>query len=213
MNSTTTTQETVIMPPMPPVAGDNDFTPGEFAYACDCDRSYLRDAFQVITRNEWWRPFKESLQTRGVDHYTGFQFSNDALYNKIMNAIGSTAIGGGHSGSSMGATMRVMQTIALEGEAEYRRQCIEYQSTRAQRQQQALLARQAEEARLQMEIEAQRRRYEESYVPRNVVEVQSILRRLLASDNNTTTESVPQHMETTVEETIAPSENTDPTIL
>lgn len=97
MNSTTTTQETVIMPPMPPVAGDNNFTPGEFAYVCRWDRPFIQDAYQVITRNEWWRLFKEALLARGVDSRTGFQFTNDALYKRIMNAIGSTYIGGGHS--------------------------------------------------------------------------------------------------------------------
>jgi len=221
MNSTTTTQETVIMPPIPPVAGDNDFTPGEFEYVCDWDRSYIRDAYQVITRNEWWGPFKAALLARGVDSKTGFQFTNDALYNKIMKAISSTDIGRGHSGSSMGSVMRAMQNIALHGEAEYRRQWIEYQANADERRQNALLTRQAEEAAL-------RQRYDE-------LEVLSILIRLLAIDNSdslllrntesglestlppippsttTTTETTPQHMETTVEETIFPSENTDTT--
>lgn len=172
MNSTTTTQETV-MPPMPPVAGDN-FVPGEFAYACRWDREFLRDAYQVITRNEWWRPFKAALEARGVDSTTGFQFTNDALYTKIMNAIGSTYIGGGHSGSSMGCTMRAMQTIALKGEAEYRRQCLEYKANQdrevARRRRAIEQLRQEEEAQRQIEMELQRQRYEESSVPRNVVE-------------------------------------------
>lgn len=165
MNSTTTTQETV-MPPMPPVAGDN-FVPGEFAYACDWDRSYLKDAYQVITRNEWWRPFKVALESRGVDCETGFQFTNDALYKKIMNAIGSTYIGGGHSGSSMGCTMRAMQTIALKGEAEYRRQCLEY---KANQDREVARRRRAIEQLSQEEAQRQMQRYEESSVPRNVVE-------------------------------------------
>lgn len=124
-----------IIPHEHPTTG-NVFTPGEFDYILpDWDRSYIKDAYQVISRNEWWRPFREALQTRGVDNQTGFMFSRDLFYNQIMNAISETSIGGGHSGCSMGFVMRAMETIALYGEADYRRQCLEYQATRNQRRQ------------------------------------------------------------------------------
>lgn len=122
------TQTDNAMSTSPPVVQEESFIPGEFAYAYKWDNSYLKDAYQVISRNEWWVPFKQALIYRGVDSSTGFQFSKDPFYNKVMDAIASTRIGGGHSGSSIGATMRVMETIALNGEAEYRRQCIAYQA-------------------------------------------------------------------------------------
>jgi hypothetical protein len=137
-----------IMPPAPPVVQEESFIPGEFAYADKWDKSYLKDAYQVISRNEWWGPFKKALIYRGVDSSTGFQFSTDPFYNKVMDAIASTPIGGGHSGSSIGATMRVMQTIALYGEAEYRRQCIAYQA-----EEQKNKTRQEEFRRIMEEIE------------------------------------------------------------
>jgi hypothetical protein len=64
------------------------------------------------------------LIERGVDPESGFMFNQDPLYRKIMNAIGSTQIGGGHSGSSIGFVMREMEIIALHGEPAYRTRCI-----------------------------------------------------------------------------------------
>jgi hypothetical protein len=157
MNSITQQQEqSTIMPPAPPAAIELEaFTPGEFEYADKWDRPYLKDAYQVISRNEWWGKFKLALTHRGVDPLTGFQFSQDPFYNKIMNAISETRIGGGHSGCSMGCTMRAMETIALQGEATYRRQVLEYQAEK-QRNQDALQIRREleEELRQQMNEEA-----------------------------------------------------------
>jgi hypothetical protein len=181
MNSTITTQETLIMPPTPPING-NDFIRGEFEYVSSWDRPYIKDAYQVITRTELWAPFRVALQSRGVDRETGFQFSNDPLYNVIMNAVASTDIGGGHSGYTMGATMRVMQTIALYGEAEYRRQCLEYQANQEQIQRQA-----AERPRV-IELTELQINGEEN-ISTMTEETSRALTRLLASmatDNNTT---------------------------
>lgn len=147
MLSVTQYQE-MIMPPSPPVdqimsytrqpgnnttpeapilGAEETFIPGEFDYIHKWDRPYVRDAYQVITNNEWWGPFRSALLSRGVNDYLGFQFTDDPLYTKIMNAIVKTRIGSGHSGCSIGSTMRSMQIIAIHGEAEYRRQCIKYQ--------------------------------------------------------------------------------------
>jgi hypothetical protein len=155
MNSITQQPEqSTIMPPAPPAA-EEAFTPGEFEYADKWDRPYLKDAYQVISRNEWWGKFKLALTNRGVDRRTGFQFSEDPFYRKIMNAISETCIGGGHSGCSMGFTMRAMETIATYGEATYRRQVLEYQAEK-QRNQEALRIRREleEELRRQMNEEA-----------------------------------------------------------
>jgi hypothetical protein len=153
MNSNTQQQQETIMPPAPPVAEAGTFTPGEFAYADKWDREYLKDAYQVISRNEWWGPLRKALLARGVDARTGFQFTEDPLYKKIMNAISETYIGGGHSGSSIGATMRVMQTIALKGEAEYCRACIAYRAEQQRNREAMRIQRQLEEVRRQIEQE------------------------------------------------------------
>jgi len=155
MNSNTQQQQETIMPPAPPApaAEANTFTPGEFAYADKWDREYLKDAYQVISRNEWWRPLRTALLARGVDPRTGFQFSEDPFYRKIMNAISETYIGGGHSGSSIGATMRVMQKIALKGEAEYRRECIAYRLEQLRNREAMCILRQLEEVRQQIVVE------------------------------------------------------------
>jgi len=103
-----------VMPPPPP-----NNTQCLFSHETGHIRPYLEDAYQVITRNEWWGQFKHTLQTRGVNPETGFMFSSDPFYKTIMNAIVSTRIGGGHSGFSMGFVMREMEQIALYGEDVY----------------------------------------------------------------------------------------------
>jgi hypothetical protein len=159
MNFITQEQQSTIMPPAPPstqVASEQAFIPGEFEYADKRDRTYLKDAYQVISRNEWWGPFKQALVSRGVSNATGFQFSEDPFYRKIMNAISNTPIGGVHSGSSMGYTMRVMETIAIHGEAEYRRQVLEYHAESLRNKNALRIQRQiAEELRRQIEEEIQ----------------------------------------------------------
>lgn len=81
----------------------------------------MKDAYDVILRNEWWLPFREALISRGVDSNVGFTYTDDPLYKTIKTAILSTSVGCGHSGSSLGCVMRIMQYIALNGESEYRR--------------------------------------------------------------------------------------------
>lgn len=100
-----------IIPPCPP---------SNFEYLPKHDQRMVKDAYDVISRNELWRTFREALLARGVDARTGFTYSSDPVYNKIMTAIGSTYIGGAHSGCSMGYVMRQMEFIALHGEEEYR---------------------------------------------------------------------------------------------
>lgn len=116
-----------IMPPLPPsVAEEEPFIPGNFDYIEDVwTRRYIQDAYQVITRNEWWSAFKNTLNARGVSSYTGFTFTDDPLYKIIMNAVSSTHIGGGHSGYSLGFCMREMEQIALLGEKEYKKNRIQ----------------------------------------------------------------------------------------
>ena len=131
------------MPPLPPSASEEPdsvveeqasveeepFIPGNFDYIQDkWTRKYVQDAYQVISRNEWWGKFKKALEIRGVSVFTGFTFTDDPLYKIIMNGIASTPIGGGHSGCSIGLCMREMQHIALLGEKEYKKRYIQEQS-------------------------------------------------------------------------------------
>jgi hypothetical protein len=71
------------------------------------DNSILSSAYNVIQQNEAWnllRNFKEE----------SFMFSRDIVINNLMTKI-NNAYGGGHSGSSMGYTMRQMEYIANNG--------------------------------------------------------------------------------------------------
>lgn len=96
------------------------FVPCDFEYIQDMSREYVKDAYDVISQNELWCLFRESLLTKGVNPNTGFTFTSDPLYRMIQNKISSTTIGSGHSGYSMGFVMRVMEYIALHGEPAYR---------------------------------------------------------------------------------------------
>jgi hypothetical protein len=113
----------IIKPPTPPTSLPN--TPCTFDYLLEINRAFIKDAYDVISRNEWWDAFRDALLSRGVDTNTGFMFNSDPLYTKIMEAIGSTETGGGHSGCSMGFVMRAMQFIALKGEPAYREHVIQ----------------------------------------------------------------------------------------
>ena len=87
-------------------------------------RLWVRDAYQVITQKEWWTEFKYALETRGVDENTGFMFTSDPVYSKIMHAISNTPVGQTHSGCSLALCMRELKFIALHGEPEYRKRYV-----------------------------------------------------------------------------------------
>ena len=102
----------------------DDFVPGDFSYLDSSMGKFVKDAYDVITRNEWWTVLRDELTKNGVDKKDGFMFSRNPLDRKIMDAISNTHIGGLHSGSSMGLCMREIEYIAIHGEREYRRSCI-----------------------------------------------------------------------------------------
>lgn len=102
-------------PPLPPL-----YPPSNFEYLLPGNQKYVKDAYDVISQNEWWRPFREALLSRGVDNRAGFTFSTDPLYSKIKSALCSTSVGWAHSGMSVGFVMREMEFIALNGEPAYR---------------------------------------------------------------------------------------------
>jgi len=113
-----------IMPPAPPTLHqqkESKSTSCNFEYLSSDYRKYVKDAYDVISINEWWAPFREAIITRGVDSNLGFIFTDDPLYKQINNAVVSTRIGGEHSGCSLGCVMRTMEFIAVNGEPAYRR--------------------------------------------------------------------------------------------
>ena len=65
----------------------------------------LTDAYKAITKLELWETMKEDPGDGG------FMYSNHEFIQKISANLEY----GGHSGSSFGWTMRVMQRLALEG--------------------------------------------------------------------------------------------------
>ena len=117
---------TQLFPPHPPtdcaslMQNGVKFGPCDFEYLPSSTREYVKDAYEVISRNELWKPFREALLTRGVSAKTGFMFTDDPLYKTIQNKIASTKIGGLHSGFSMAFVMREIEFIALNGEPAYK---------------------------------------------------------------------------------------------
>lgn len=111
-----TPTESSTTPPLPPSLTE----PCTFDYLPSRYKLYIKDAYEVISRNELWGQFLNALLSRGVDSNTGFMFNSDPLYTRIISAILLTEIGSGHSGNSIGVVMRVMEFIALNGEPAYR---------------------------------------------------------------------------------------------
>jgi len=109
-----------LLPPPPPPTLPDFAAKCEFEYVSIYDRKYVKDAYEVISRNELWRPFQESLLSRGVNPSTGFMFSDNPLYRIIKFAIASTEIGRLHTGSTIGYVMRIMEYIALNGEPAFK---------------------------------------------------------------------------------------------
>jgi hypothetical protein len=86
---------------------------GDFSFIKSAPRRLMfEDAFQVLESipNAW----TYLSQSNVPDHQTGFMFSSDAFLKEIGNQIDKDGKIG-HSGSSYGATMRVMEFIAKHG--------------------------------------------------------------------------------------------------
>jgi hypothetical protein len=109
-----------LQPPCPPCE-ETKQSQMDFDYLPESSREFVQDAYEVISKNEWWQPFREALLSRGVDSTSGFMFTNDPLYRFIMQAICDTNIGSLHSGFSIAYVMREMKFIALNGEDEYKK--------------------------------------------------------------------------------------------
>ena len=73
------------------------------------DREMVESAYHAITIAEKW----EVLRTIEPEPNSGFMFTRNNQLMGIMSLVESSY--GGHSGSSMVWTMRIMQIIAKDG--------------------------------------------------------------------------------------------------
>lgn len=87
-----------------------DFLPGDFSFVADeTYRRSLQSAYEVITKLDKWALFDVEPPAD-----KGYMFWNDPEIKALENAI-NNAFKGGHSGASMGFTMRSMQHIHKNG--------------------------------------------------------------------------------------------------
>jgi len=108
-----------IVPPIPPInetetldnKNNKRFVPGQFLYIKSDDyREMLQNAWTAITQLDLWDYMKRDTES--------YMLSSDTeidIIHKKMEALGYD----GHSGSSFGWTLRQMQYIAQNGEANY----------------------------------------------------------------------------------------------
>uniref|UniRef100_A0A6C0K4N5 Uncharacterized protein n=1 Tax=viral metagenome TaxID=1070528 RepID=A0A6C0K4N5_9ZZZZ len=83
------------------------YLPGDFSFLRDeSSRRYANDTYQAVTKAEAWDLMKEDPGDGG------FMFSADKRYKVIQDTM---ELGGEHSGSSYGWSMRQVQYIAQHG--------------------------------------------------------------------------------------------------
>jgi hypothetical protein len=93
-----------------------DVGDGSFDYMNDHIVPYLVNAHWAITECELW----EWLRTYSPPEGKGFMFSTTPERERIDAKMREQYIAGGHSGSSYGFTMRVMEYIAKNGYENYK---------------------------------------------------------------------------------------------
>jgi hypothetical protein len=122
------TENPIFIPPTPPsneeeskanipirIRGLNPaYIPGEFMYIeIYGTRQMMTTAYKAINLLELWNFIQ------GDPGEFGFTFSSDNKVSLIYNKIEELGYSG-HSGTSFGFTLRTMQSIAKEGEENYR---------------------------------------------------------------------------------------------
>ena len=80
------------------------------------ERRMYQSAYDTINKLDAWGV----IRSRYPDSSTGYMFSSDPILNKIMDEIDEN-YRGGHSGFSIGITMRTMQYIAKNGLEKFRK--------------------------------------------------------------------------------------------
>ena len=110
--SSSEVQQQNVFPPEPPQEKKINLGSGEFAYVENIsERRMLQTAFKAITLTETWGLVKQRTES--------FMLSQDERIYKIYTKIEELGYHG-HSGSSLGCTMRNMQFIAQYGEEKFR---------------------------------------------------------------------------------------------
>ena len=119
-NNMYTIDSTIVnmLPSPPPPSRDPIILPDypirpDFGFLTDSStREMIESAYKAIDRVEGWyllRNFRDE----------SFMFTNDLRINDLMTKV-SDEYSGGHSGASMGCTMRHMEYIAKNGFTNYR---------------------------------------------------------------------------------------------
>lgn len=88
---------------------------GDFSHVdSDMFRTLFAEAYAVLDTSDW-----TTLREVEPDENEGFMWTTDERLCQIMNKVDAASSIGGHSGASMGITMRQMQQIARDGWSEY----------------------------------------------------------------------------------------------
>ena len=82
----------------------------DFSFLSKCDKNMIESAYHTVNRMEKW----DYLRRYSPSKDTGYMFDQDPTIGEITNAINDNW-DGGHSGCSMGYTMRRIQYIANNG--------------------------------------------------------------------------------------------------
>jgi hypothetical protein len=82
----------------------------DFSFLSKCDQNMIESAYHTVNRMESW----DYLRRYSPSKDTGYIFDSDPTIGEITNAINDNW-DGGHSGCSMGYTMRRIQYIANNG--------------------------------------------------------------------------------------------------
>ena len=114
-------QEVNNLPPPPPVS--MQFAP-DFSYITDTtSRNCIESGYKGVQRTEGWS---------AIRNFTGesFMFTSDPVITRIMNAV-NDEYGGGHSGSSIGWTMRQLERISHVGTNVFKNEWLDAQAAAA----------------------------------------------------------------------------------
>lgn len=118
MTTQTIQQGVNTLPPPPPVSMPSA---PDFSFITDYNsRSCIETGYKGVQKTEGWN---------SIRNFTGesFMFSNDPEINRIMNAVNGE-YGGGHSGGSIGWTMRQLERISHVGVNVFKNEWLNHQS-------------------------------------------------------------------------------------
>jgi hypothetical protein len=124
--------------PPPPVRRPNDFpTCPDFSFITDAiSRSCIETGYKGVQITEGWN---------AIRNFSGdsFMFTNDPEITRIMNAV-NAEYGGGHSGCSIGWTMRQLERISHIGINAFKSEWLNAQRERAEARERTTTANRAQ---------------------------------------------------------------------